>query len=190
MEVSTKHVFPVHSGPHVLRADLRREVWACSAGASPRAARLSVGHLGADRADAVASRRPDGQLCIDISVVVLEHSSLDSTAVSPGPGVSECHDLFDKPWLAGTRISAWILARYFFLFFVITRSGWLDPVTGDSRTWRRSSSGPPGAAETPGPSFRLPGRLPAPHRTRQLPRGTLDPPPASPTRRPGEDRAR
>ena len=60
---------------------------------------------------AVVPVDPDRQLCIDIAVVVLERSPLDSTACwLTRPGVNELHDL-DSAWLAGTRMAAGILGR-------------------------------------------------------------------------------
>ncbi|GAA1942531.1 hypothetical protein [Nocardioides marmoribigeumensis] len=52
------------------------------------------------------------------------------------PGHPVLHDE-DRAWLAATRhaCSAHDLATAG--FWVVTRYGWLDPVSGDSRTWKR-----------------------------------------------------
>ena len=56
--------------------------------------------------------------------------------VGTGPGHPVLHDE-DRAWLAATRhaCSAHDLATAG--FWVVTRYGWLDPVSGDSRTWKR-----------------------------------------------------
>jgi hypothetical protein len=52
------------------------------------------------------------------------------------PGVPELHDV-DLPWLSATTRAFAALEVEPAGFRVVTRIGWLDPATGDSRVWRR-----------------------------------------------------
>ncbi len=52
------------------------------------------------------------------------------------PGTPEQHDL-DLDWFSAAGRAFAIHGRDLEGFYVLTRSGWRDVVTGDGRTWRR-----------------------------------------------------
>ncbi len=52
------------------------------------------------------------------------------------PGVPEPHDL-DLQWLAASRTAFGMHARVLAGCYAVTRSGWLDVMTGESRVWKR-----------------------------------------------------
>lgn len=52
------------------------------------------------------------------------------------PGTPEPHDL-DLQWYAAARSAFAIHGRRLEGFYVLTRSGWRDVTTGESRTWKR-----------------------------------------------------
>jgi len=52
------------------------------------------------------------------------------------PGVPDLHEM-DNRWISATRQAAGILGREALPLYVITRSGWLDPSSGESRRWVR-----------------------------------------------------
>lgn len=52
------------------------------------------------------------------------------------PGVPELHDL-DLAWHAAARHAAGAHGLALAAFHVVTRTGWLDVLTGESRTWKR-----------------------------------------------------
>lgn len=52
------------------------------------------------------------------------------------PGTPEPHDV-DLEWYAAARGAFAIHGRSLDGFYVLTRSGWRDVLTGESRTWKR-----------------------------------------------------
>lgn len=52
------------------------------------------------------------------------------------PGVPELHDL-DVAWFASARVAYAVHGRTLTGFYAVTRTGWLDVRTGESRTWKR-----------------------------------------------------
>jgi hypothetical protein len=100
-----------------------------------------VGELGGDRDSFVvrAQDQPavDTALRTDVVSALLEDSPPAwRTAWVARPGSPEPHDL-DLQWLAAARTAFGMHARPLEGFFVVTRSGWRDVLTDESRAWRR-----------------------------------------------------
>jgi hypothetical protein len=100
-----------------------------------------VGELGGDRDSFVLRAQDlpavDGALRTDVVSALLEDSPPTwRTAWVVRPGTPEPHDL-DLRWLAAARTAFGMHARPLDGFYVLTRSGWRDVVTGESRVWRR-----------------------------------------------------
>ena len=100
-----------------------------------------VGELGGDRDSFVLRAQDlpavDGALRTDVVSALLEDSPPTwRTAWVVRPGTPEPHDL-DLRWLAAARTAFGMHARPLDAFYVLTRSGWRDVVTGESRVWRR-----------------------------------------------------
>jgi hypothetical protein len=100
-----------------------------------------VGELGGDRDSFVvrAQDQPavDTALRTDVVSALLEDSPPAwRTAWVARPGTPEPHDL-DLQWLAAARTAFGMHARPLEGFFVVTRSGWRDVLTDESRAWRR-----------------------------------------------------
>lgn len=52
------------------------------------------------------------------------------------PGVPELHDL-DLAWLAAANVAFGMHGRPLSGFYALTRAGWLDVRSGESRVWKR-----------------------------------------------------
>ena len=79
----------------------------------------------------------DAALRIDVVSSLVEQTPVDADrAWLARPGLPEPHDL-DFEWLAAARIAFGIHGRRLKGFYAITRSGWLDVIGGDRRTWKR-----------------------------------------------------
>ncbi len=102
---------------------------------------VQVGHLGGARDSFVVRRQDlpvvDAALRIDVVDSLLEQGDPGwRSAWVVRPGTPEPHDL-DVQWLAAARTAFGVHGRALGGFYVITRAGWRDVLTGDSRTWRR-----------------------------------------------------
>jgi hypothetical protein len=102
---------------------------------------VQVGTLGGSRDSFVVRAQDlpalDAGLRVDVVSSLLDGGDPDwRTAWILRPGQPEPHDL-DLQWYAAARSAFAIHARSLDGFFVLTRSGWRDVLTGDSRTWRR-----------------------------------------------------
>lgn len=122
---------------------LREEVGRLRARESRRVfdASVHVGVLAGPRTGLVVSARDrsvvDVALRVDLACSLLDRSPGDwRTAWLVRPGAAEPHDL-DLQWLSALRTAFGIHDRSLDGCYVITRAGWRDAVTGDSRTWVR-----------------------------------------------------
>jgi hypothetical protein len=122
---------------------LRREVGRFRARESRRVfdASVHVGLLDGPR-DSFTVRAADlpvvdAGLRTDVVSALLDDSPGDwRTAWLVRPGVPELHDL-DLVWLAAARTAFGMHARPLEAFYTVTRSGWLDVLSGESRVWKR-----------------------------------------------------
>ncbi len=142
--------------PVALTGALRREVGLVRLAERRRlfAARLGVGEPGARGPGTALSGevapwrgRPwppgawlDAGVRLDVADRLLEHPAA-TAAPSPAawlvrPGTPTLHDE-DLAWLAALRHAASARSMRLGGFWVVTRYGWLDPVGGASRTWKR-----------------------------------------------------
>jgi hypothetical protein len=126
--------------PHAL---LRREVGLLRARESRRVFDVSVnlGHLAGDRDSFVVRAQDlpvvDAALRTDVVAALLDDVPGDvDTVWLIRPGEPDPHDL-DLEWLAASRLAFGMHDKVLAGFFAITRSGWLDVLTGHRRTWRR-----------------------------------------------------
>jgi hypothetical protein len=100
-----------------------------------------VGRLGGAR-DAFVLRAQDlpvldAGLRSDVVAGLLDGADPDwTTAWLARPGTPEPHDL-DGAWLAAARAGFAAHGRTLAAFYVLTRCGWRDAVTGETRTWVR-----------------------------------------------------
>jgi hypothetical protein len=79
----------------------------------------------------------DVALRVDVVSRMLDGGDPDwHTAWLLRPGVPEPHDL-DLEWYAAARSAFGVHGRRLDGFYVLTRAGWLDLATGESRTWKR-----------------------------------------------------
>ena len=122
---------------------LRREVGLLRQRETRRVFDLAVyvGTLGGPRASFVVRARDlpvmDPGLRADVVSGLLEETSPDlATAWVVRPGRPEQHDA-DLLWLAAARGAFAMHGRALEDFYAITRYGWLDVLTGRSRTWKR-----------------------------------------------------
>ena len=122
---------------------LRQEVGRFRARESRRVFDLSVhvGVLGGPRDSFVVRAQDlpavDGALRTDVVAALLEDSPDDwRTAWLVRPGTPEQHDL-DLQWLAAAGTAFGMHGRRLDGFFVITRTGWRDVLTDETRVWKR-----------------------------------------------------
>jgi hypothetical protein len=98
---------------------------------------LSVGVLAGPRESLLVPDRCDMQLATDLALILFERARPGATAVwLTRPGTPAHHDE-DACWVSASRAAAGILGRDQPPFYVVTRYGWTDPATGESRTWKR-----------------------------------------------------
>jgi hypothetical protein len=100
-----------------------------------------VGSLDGERDSVVlpARDRPvlDTGLRTDLVGGLLESTGPEHrTAWLVRPGRPELHD-DDLAWLAAARAAFAIHERPLDAFYAVTRYGWLDPVSGECRAWKR-----------------------------------------------------
>ena len=122
---------------------LRREVGRCRARESRRVFDTSV-HVGVldgprDSFTVRAADLPvvDAALRTDVVSALLDDSPDDwRTAWLVRPGVPEVHDL-DLAWLGAAGTAFGMHARPLEAFYTVTRTGWLDVLTGECRVWKR-----------------------------------------------------
>lgn len=122
---------------------LRQEVGWLRARESRRVFDLSVhvGVLGAGRDSFVVRAQDlpavDAALRTDVVAGLVEDSPVSwRTAWLVRPGSPEPHDL-DLRWLSAASSAFGMHDRPLDGFFVLTRSGWRDVLTDESRTWKR-----------------------------------------------------
>lgn len=125
------------------RALLREEVGRFRARESRRVFDVSV-HVGelAGARDSFVVRAQDlpavdAALRIDVLSALLEDSPDGwRTAWLARPGTPEVHDL-DLQWLAAAGTAFGMHARVLDGFYVVTRAGWRDVLTDETRVWKR-----------------------------------------------------
>jgi hypothetical protein len=130
-------------------AALRQEVGLLRARESRRIfdATVGVGRLGGDVGDREdrqgfvvrAQDLPaiDGSLRTDVMSALLEQTEAwPAAAWVARAGCPTPHDV-DLQWLAATMAAFGAHGRALEGFYAITRAGWLDVRTGESRTWKR-----------------------------------------------------
>src|SRR5512141_1478204 len=134
---------PIRSPGTDRRMLLREEVGRFRARESRRVfdVSLHVGVLGGLRDSFVVRAQDlpavDASLRIDVVASLLEDSPEGWCAAwLVRPGTPEVHDL-DLQWLAATRTAFGMHARTLDGFFVLTRAGWRDVLTDETRVWRR-----------------------------------------------------
>ena len=122
---------------------LRREVGELRARETRRVFDLAVyvGTLGGARDSFVVRTRDlpvlDHGVRVDVVSALLEDAAPEhSTAWVVRPGVPEPHDA-DLQWLAAARSAFAVHERPLRALYAITRYGWRDVSTGESRTWKR-----------------------------------------------------
>jgi len=125
------------------RVLLRREVGRFRARESRRVFDTSV-HVGVldgarDSFTVRAADLPvvDAALRTDVVSALLDDSPDDwRTAWLVRPGVPEVHDL-DLAWLGAAGTAFGMHGRPLEAFYTVTRTGWLDVLTGERRVWKR-----------------------------------------------------
>ena len=125
------------------RVLLREEVGRFRARESRRVFDVSV-HVGelAGARDSFVVRAQDlpavdTALRIDVLSALLEDSPDGGrTAWLARPGTPEVHDL-DLQWLAAAGTAFGMHARTLDGFYVVTRAGWRDVLTDETRVWKR-----------------------------------------------------
>lgn len=130
------------ASPSAVAAVLRREVGELRRRESRRRfdAQVYVGALGGTRDSFVVRARDLPAMDVALRTEVV--SSLVEECVSARaawlvrPGLPEPHDS-DLEWLAATTRAFAMHGRPLESFHAITRYGWLDLRTGESRSWRR-----------------------------------------------------
>jgi len=136
---------PVHPTPpaDLTRRLLRQEVGAFRARESRRVfdTSVQVGVLAGDRTGFVARTADlpalDAALRIDVVCTLLAQSPEQwRTAWVVRAGTPEPHDL-DLQWLAAVWMAFAIHGRLLDGFYVVTRAGWRDGLTDESRVWAR-----------------------------------------------------
>jgi hypothetical protein len=125
------------------RARLRQEVGTFRARESRRVfdASVHVGTLGGPRDSFVVRAQDipamDAWLRVDVISSLLEQTAPECRhAWLVRPGAPEPHDL-DLLWLSAARTAFDIHGRALDGFYALTRTGWLDVRTGDTKSWRR-----------------------------------------------------
>ena len=81
----------------------------------------------------------DAGLRFDVADRLLAHRDLEHAGLHAWllrPGVVSLHDE-DQAWLAAVRHACAAHSVELVGFWVVTRYGWLDPVGGESRAWKR-----------------------------------------------------
>jgi len=104
-------------------------------------AAVYVGRLGGARDSFVVRAMDlpavDVALRVDVLSSLLDHGDPEwQTAWLMRPGTPEPHDA-DLEWFAAARRAFAIHDRPLTGFYAITRYGWREVVTGESRTWKR-----------------------------------------------------
>ena len=129
--------------PPDLRAALRQEVGWLRARERRRIFDpcVCVGTPGGERVgheiDPRDAAEMDAGLRADVVGRLLEQSTpQDSTVLLLRSGGPHHHDL-DLAWYAAARLAFGSAGRPLAGFFAITRTGWLDVVTGERREWKR-----------------------------------------------------
>jgi hypothetical protein len=102
---------------------------------------VSVGVLAGDRDSFVVRAQDlpalDAALRTDVVSALLEGSPDEwRTAWLLRPGIPDVHDL-DLQWLAAARTAFGMHGRPLEGFYALTRTGWRDVLTGESRVWKR-----------------------------------------------------
>ncbi|MGZ4437626.1 MAG: hypothetical protein ACXVWU_09660 [Nocardioides sp.] len=102
---------------------------------------VHVGVLGGPRDSFTVAARDlpvmDAGLRTDVVTGLLEHAPDDWRDVwVTRPGDPEQHDL-DLAWLSAARAAFAAHGRTLATFHALTRTGWRDVVTGETRTWVR-----------------------------------------------------
>jgi hypothetical protein len=102
---------------------------------------LHVGELGGQRTGLVIAARDlpvmDVELRVDLAARLLQDTPpLWRTAWLVRPGTPDQHDV-DLQWFSAVRTACAMHGRPLDGCYVVTRSGWRDLLTGDSRTWVR-----------------------------------------------------
>jgi hypothetical protein len=102
--------------------------------------RVQVGVLGGERDTFVVRAQDlpaiDASLRIDVVGALLEQGPGWGTAWLVRPGTPEPHDL-DLQWFAAACNAFGMHGRDLRGFYVITRAGWRDVLSGETRTWKR-----------------------------------------------------
>jgi hypothetical protein len=132
----------MHTSPD-LRSLLRTEVGLFRARESRRVFDTSVhvGALGGPR-DSFVERAQDlpamdAALRADVVAALVDETGDACRQVwLTRIGVPQLHDL-DLAWLAAARTGFGMHGRPLDGFYALTRTGWLDVLTGDRHTWRR-----------------------------------------------------
>ncbi|HZJ06166.1 MAG TPA: hypothetical protein VFD59_11935 [Nocardioidaceae bacterium] len=125
------------------QAALRQEVWLLRSRESRRIfdATVAIGRLGGERQRFVVRAQDlpaiDASLRTDVMTSLLEQSEVSPVAgwlIRSGSPTLHDEDLH---WLAAATSSFGIHARPLGGFHAITRSGWLDVRSGESKLWCR-----------------------------------------------------
>lgn len=138
--MTTEHPADHPATPTLL---LRREVAALRARETRRVfdAAVSVGVLGGER-DSFVARAADRELLdaalrVDVVCGLLEDADPAwRTAWLTRAGEVDPHDM-DVAWASAARRAFAIQDRPLQAFYVITRYGWRDVVSGEQRSWKR-----------------------------------------------------
>ena len=134
---------PTVGADEARRLLLREEVGRFRRGESRRVfdASVHVGVLAGPRTGFVARAQDvpalDAALKVDVVCALLEDSP-DSwrTAWLVRPGTTERHDL-DLQWLSAVTTAFGVVGRPMDGCYVVTRAGWRDLLSDESRTWAR-----------------------------------------------------
>jgi hypothetical protein len=126
------------------RALLRLEVGRLRARESRRVfdLALNVGTLAGARRAAVVARQDqpalDAALRAEIVLSLLAQQTWQDDAVAwvVRPGRPELHDS-DLGWLSALALGFGVHGRRLEAFYAVTRAGWLDVCSGESRSWKR-----------------------------------------------------
>jgi hypothetical protein len=134
---------PAASAPADQRRLLRQEVGRFRARESRRVfdSSVHVGVLAGPRTGFVVRAQDlpavDAGLRVDVLSALVEQSpDLWRTTWLVRPGTPERHDV-DLQWLAAARMAFGIHDRRLDGFYVVTRSGWRDALSEETRVWAR-----------------------------------------------------
>jgi hypothetical protein len=102
---------------------------------------VHLGRLGGPRDSFVVRAQDlpalDPALCTDVVSSMVEQSPPEwCTVWLSRAGVPQLHDV-DQLWHAAAGVAFGIHGRLLEGFYVLTRSGWLDVRTGESKVWKR-----------------------------------------------------